>query len=37
MEVFSHNLGVLLLHSARRINDVSRNPFRVLKITTFTS
>ena len=36
-EVFSYNPGVLLLLSACRIDDVRRNPYRVIKIITFVS
>jgi hypothetical protein len=36
-EVFSYNRGISHLHSAHHIDDVSRFPFRVTKITTFSS
>ena len=36
-EIFSYNPGVSHLHSARRIDDVRRNPFHVIKIITFVS
>ena len=35
-EVVSYNCGISHLHSACRINDIFRFPFRVTKITTFT-
>ena len=36
-EVFSYNCGILLLHSACRIDDVSRGSLLGYKIITFTS